>query len=99
VHILATFVDFSKAFDTLSRSKLLEMLECYGERGIVLKWFEDYLKDRKFVVKFEESFSDEQPLKRGVPQGSALGPKLFVLYVNDINLLVPINIICLLMIL
>jgi len=75
------------------------MLECYGERGIVLKWFEDYLKDRKFVVKFEESFSDEQPLKRGVPQGSALGPKLFVLYVNDINLLVPINIICLLMIL
>jgi len=55
VHILATFVDFSKAFDTLGHSKLLEMLKFCGARGIVLKCFEKYLKDRKFVVKLEKA--------------------------------------------
>jgi len=85
VHVLATFVDFSKAFDTLNHIKLLEMLENCGVRGIVLRWFEDYLKDRKFVVKVGESFSDEYPISRGVPQGSVLGPKLYALYVSDIS--------------
>lgn len=83
-HCLALFVDFSKAFDTLSHSKLLEILERYGIRGNCLQWFKSYLECRTYRVKIFDSLSNETPANNnGVPQGSKLGPILYLLYAND----------------
>ena len=87
---ICIFLDFAKAFDTVNHKILLRKLEYYGIRGMPLKWFESYLTNRKQCV----SIGNIESIKCGVPQGSILGPLLFLL--NDITELkyIKIPIIC-----
>ena len=81
---VGVFIDLKKAFDTINHKLLLKKLEFYGIRGIVLKWVESYLSNRKQYVYFNGIRSDQLQIKCGVPQGSILGPQFFILYINDI---------------
>lgn len=79
------FLDMTKAFDLVPHDFLLYKLECYGLKNNALKLIESYLCNRKQRVKVNDEISDYLVIKSGVPQGSVLGPLLFVVYVNDIE--------------
>ena len=89
---ISVFLDLSKAFDTLRHNIVLKKLERYGIRGQMLKWFESYLSDQKIHVKFRPASTgqvettDEYDIEYGTPQGSCLGPLIFLVFCNNLSL-------------
>ena len=82
--VMTIFFDLSIAFDTINRKNLITKLYNMGIRGTILNWVDSYMSDRKILVKYNGAQSQVNTLELGVPQGSVLGPLLFILYVNDL---------------
>ena len=81
---IAVFLDLAKAFDTVPHEEILKILENYGVRGVVLDVFKSYLTNRRQKTKIKNSYSDPMDIKIGVPQGTVIGPILFITYMNSL---------------
>ena len=79
----ALFLDLKKAFDTVDHEILIRKMQVYGIKDIEVEWFRSYLKNRQQYCSLNGKKSSSRPITCGIPQGSCLGPLLFILYLND----------------